>query len=165
MNLSSLIANYEPQSSPFATHVNLLRAVGAGVHRVLELGAGQFSTPLFLDRDHYPALDWLVTVEDNKDWAAQAATSDPRHVMVVVNEPIYEFLPMFDMDMFDLIFCDNSASGGQRCETLKWLAENTGNVMVVAHDWQVPSYREAGAGFTHQFIDDRQEPWTALLWK
>ena len=66
MKVSDLLSMYEPQGSPFATHVPLLRAVGKGIKTVLELGAGEFSTRLFLDRTYYPDLIELVTVEQDR---------------------------------------------------------------------------------------------------
>ena len=39
MTISQLLSQYEPQSSTFATHINLLRALGPGIRTVLELGA------------------------------------------------------------------------------------------------------------------------------
>jgi hypothetical protein len=163
MTLTSLIDNYEPQGSPFATHVNLLQAIGPGIRTVLELGAGEFSTRLFLDRRHYPDLVELVTVEQNRDWVI--ADEDARHKIAIVPEPIEPFLALLPLDKFDLIFCDNSTSGERRCNTLKWLAENVGRSLVVAHDFDVPSYAEAAAEFTNAIVDDRQSPWTALLWR
>lgn len=165
MNLSTLIANYEPQSSPFATHINLLRAMGPGIRTVLELGTGEYSTGLFTDRRYYPDLQELISVESDKHWADTAQRGDRRQKVAFVPEPIEGFLAQIPLELIDLIFCDNSASGERRCATLKWLSENVGRSLVVAHDYDVPSYAEACKGFDHVFIDDRQSPHTALLWR
>ena len=163
MNLSALIENFEPQGSPFATHVNMLRALGPGVKTVLELGAGEFSTRLFLDERYYPDLEELVTVEQDRNWVID--NGDPRHRIAIVEEPIEPFLALVDLSKVDLIFCDNSTFGDRRCATLRWIAEHVGGSLVVAHDFDVSSYAEAAAGFEHRIVDDRQAPWTALLWR
>ena len=163
MNLSSLIDNYEPQGSPFGTHVNLLRALGPGIKTVLELGAGEFSTRLFLDRAYYPDLVELVTVEQDRNWVI--CENDPRYKIAIVAEPIEPFLACMDLTKVDLIFVDNSTSGERRCDTLRWVAAHAGKSLVVAHDFDVPSYAEAAAGFEYQIVDDRQAPWTALIWR
>jgi hypothetical protein len=164
MNLSTLISNYEPQGSPFGTHLNLLRSLGRDIRSVLELGAGEFSTRLFLDKTYYPNLNELVTVEQRVSWVV--ADMDDRHRVIIEPEPIEPLLiGVLDMEDFDLIFCDNSTSGERRCETLRWLAKNVERSLVVAHDFDVPSYREACAGFDHFIVDDRQSPWTALMWR
>ena len=55
---------------PYATHLPVLREIGAmrPIRRVLEFGAGMYSTPLFLDRTAYPDLEVLVSVEDDWEW-------------------------------------------------------------------------------------------------
>jgi hypothetical protein len=164
MNISALIDNFSPQGSPFGTHVNLLCALGPGIKTVLELGAGAFSTSLFLDRDYYPDLIELTTIEQDREWVLAGA--DPRHKVVIEPEPIEPFLEgVLDLDSFDLIFVDNSTFGERRCDTLRWLAKHVGRSLVVAHDFNVLSYAEAAGGFDCKIIDDRQVPWTALLWR
>jgi len=165
LNLSTLIANYEPQSSPFATHINLLRALGPGIKTVLELGTGEYSTGMFTDRRYYPDLQELISVESDKHWADTAQRGDRRQKVAFVPEPIESFLAQIPLEKVDLILCDNSASGERRCATLKWLSEHVGRSLVVAHDYDVPSYAEACRGFDHVFVDDRQSPHTALLWR
>ncbi len=50
------------------------------VTRVLELGAGQFSTPLFLNRYVFPNLTILHSLENDLLWATRItkAIRDPR---------------------------------------------------------------------------------------
>jgi hypothetical protein len=163
VKVSDLLSMYEPQGSPFATHVPLLRAVGKGIKTVLELGAGEFSTRLFLDRTYYPDLVELVTVEQDRKWVV--CHDDPRHKIAIVEEPIEPFLEMVDLSHVDLIFVDNSTSGERRCDTLRWVAAHAGRSLVVAHDFDVPSYAEAAGGFEYCIVDDRQSPHTALLWR
>jgi hypothetical protein len=103
----------------------------------------------------------LVTVEHDQQWAFNG--NDARQEIVLIPEPIEPFLEATELNFFDLIFVDNSASGDRRRDTLRHLAASVGRSMVVAHDYDVPSYREACAGLEEVLIDDRQTPWTALL--
>ena len=163
LSFNQLAANYQPVGDPYGTHLNLLRALGSGIRTVLELGAGQFSTPLLLDRSAYPDLTELVTIESDPAWAATCRTSDIRHALAVLPEPIEPYLAKLDLDSFDLILCDNSSSAAMRRETLKWLSVHIGRSLVVAHDYD--AYADACTGFDRAFIDDRQTPHTALLWR
>jgi hypothetical protein len=163
VNLSYLINGYCPQSSPFSTHVNLLRSLGGGVRSVLELGMGEFSTNIFLDKNCYPDLTLLASVESDPSWAK--ITNDPRHVVHIVEEPIETLLADLNLDDYDLIFADNSTSGERRCATLFYLSQNVNRSIVIAHDYDVPSYREACREFNHVIVDDRQKPNTAMLWR
>ena len=160
---TDIISSFEPQSSPFATHVPILRAVGKGIKTVLELGAGEFSTPLFLDKTYYPDLVQLVTIEQNTEWVR--SSEDDRHRIVIVPEPIEPFLGFLDLDSFDLIFVDNSMVRERRCETIKYVASHVMHSLVIAHDYEYPHYRESAKEFDNAIVDDRQCPWTAILWK
>lgn len=164
MFISKLNSMFEYQSSTFATHIPLLRFVGENIKTVLELGAGQFSTPLFLDKNYYPKVEKVLTIESDHIWADKMKNNDSRHNMIVIPEPIESFLSTLNFNDFDLIFVDNSAYRERRCETLKYVSENTKRSLVVAHDFEMPMYREAASKFDYSIIDDRHETWTALLW-
>ena len=97
------------------------------------------------------------------EWIVEA--DDPRHQVLLTPEPIEPLLDTLDLDQFDLIFVDNSDSGERRCDTLRYVASRCGQSIVVAHDYDIPSYCEAATGFSHGIIDDRQKPYTALLWR
>jgi len=84
--------------------------------------------------------------------------------MIVVPEPIETFLDSLDLELFDLIFVDNSTSGDRRCDTIKYISEKVKQPLVVMHDFQVPSYAAAAKAFKHIIVDNRQEPYTALGW-
>jgi hypothetical protein len=78
---------YHPEA--FATHIPVLVGVATllEVRCVLELGVGRYSTPLFLNRDVFPSLTQLDSLEDDPGWAEDAAVlahADPRlHLRVV----------------------------------------------------------------------------------
>ena len=119
---------------------------------------------MFLNRELFPLLKKLVTVENDPNWAAVAKVEDSRHTMIVVPEPIETFLDSLDLELFDLIFVDNSTSGDRRCDTIKYISEKVKQPLVVMHDFQVPSYAAAAKAFKHIIVDNRQEPYTALGW-
>jgi hypothetical protein len=163
LHLSKLQLSYQPVNDPYGTHLNLLRAVGHGIKKVLELGAGIHSTAVFLDRNYYPDLESLVSVEQNPDWIV--SPDDPRHTSHIVPEPIEEFIDTLDINTFDLILVDNSTFAERRCETLRYVANRVGRSIVVAHDYERQDYAAAASEFTYAVVDDRQVPHTALLWR
>lgn len=164
LKLSRLLSSYQPVSDPYGTHLNILRAIGPGIKTVLELGGGVNSTPLFLDYNYYPNLEELVTVEQNRTWIPDQTWDDPRHRIVLHPEPIEPYLDTLNLNDFDLIFCDNSDKAESRENTLIYLSSRVNRSLVVTHDWERESYREAGKGFRYSFVDDRQVPWSAILW-
>ncbi len=163
---------------PYATHLRLLSELGCirgGIKSVLELGAGLHSTPMFLNRQFYPHLTRLLTVEHNADWAARvsAATPDARKTMVVVSEPIETYLSTFSLDEFDLIFVDNSDHCDFRIKTIEYVGANVTSALVVMHDFQYEFYDAAAHAFSNRIIDtgkglatlEGHNIHTALLWK
>ena len=155
---------YTQQNDPYATHLNMLVAVGNEAKTILELGAGRYSTGMFLNKELFPFVEKLVTVESDPNWADAVKVNDPRHDMIVIPEPIETYLDTLDLESFDMIFVDNSTSGDRRCDTLRYVSEKVKKPLVVMHDFQVSTYAEAAKSFKHIIIDNRQEPWTALGW-
>ena len=163
---------------PYATHLRLLSQLGGlrgGIKSVLELGAGMHSTPMFLNRECYPHLTRLLTVEHNADWAArvEAATQDPRRTILVIPEPIETYLSTFNLSEFDLVFVDNSEHYDFRIKTIEYVAANATTSLVVLHDFQYEYYQEASNGLNNFIVDtgkgmagiDGHDIYTALLWK
>jgi hypothetical protein len=69
----------------FGSHQPALRALAkfTRIESVIEFGAGTFSTHFFLDREVYPDLTSLVTLEHDKVWADKMRTDDKRHRLIV----------------------------------------------------------------------------------
>ena len=162
MKVSDLVAMYELRE-PYSTSLPMLRTIGKGVKTVLELGAGLYSTAVFLDRTYYPDLESLISVEQNEAWVI--GRDDQRHIAMMVAEPIETYLDTLDLNHFDLILVDNSSFMARRIETLRYISNRVGRSMVVAHDFENPESQEAAKEFTNGIVDDRQVPWTALLWR
>jgi predicted O-methyltransferase YrrM len=146
-------------SDPYASHLGLLTRIGPGITQVLELGAGQYSTPLFLNRAVYPDLERLVTIEPVIEWAL-TLKPEPRLTIVITSMPPVEILSDLITVPFDLFFVDNHPAE-EREAVIKWLA-HTGGVRVVIHDFEETRYQRAAMNFYHTEIDKTATPWTAL---
>lgn len=152
-------------NDPYASHIPFLTRIGKGVHSVLELGCGLYSTSLFLDLTVYPDLVKLVSVEHDYTWARRMAL-DPRLTMIITPEPIEDYLATLNLGQFNLIFVDNSTDWETRAKTIRWLAQqDLGQARVVIHDYEYASYQEAAAGFTRRIVDSTTLPHTAMVWK
>lgn len=120
--------------------MSVLRAV-LNTHkpkRVLEYGAGLYSTPLFLSRPH---VEQLVSVEPDADWRHRIrnANDDPRLHMLAAGD--------FKPSDFDLIFIDNGQDGatplgGERAQTIRDVLSKK-HPIVVVHDAEFPAYATA----------------------
>ena len=155
----------------FATHVPIL--VGIGRHfrisSVLELGGGAYSTALFLNRDIFPHLTRLCTVENDFQWASrieEIVQCDKRHTMVVENAAVAATLTALQNLSFDLIFIDDSKTVEERCETLQAVAVKCPEgTIVVMHDFEAPQYQIAAKCFQNRIVVPGYHPATGLLWK
>jgi predicted O-methyltransferase YrrM len=154
----------------YASHLCLLSELGGirdGVKRVLELGSGIYSTPLFLNKEFYPYVIEVVSIEHNPDWAdiVRAKCPDDRLKLIVVPEPTETYLETLDLDSFDLIFVDNSDSFERRIKTIEYLGRVCTDSLVVFHDFQFEPYQESAMDFPNKIIDKRSPTHTAIAWK
>ena len=143
-----------------STHIPVLVALGLTrpIHRVLELGAGWYSTPTFLNRKVFPQLKQLVSVEDNFVWretVSNAHRSDKRLIMT-------EEIPQLLTSSYDLIFVDNATDLSVRAATIRRVAEETCNVLVVIHDAEDVNYIPEIARFENHHTIKTYQKWTAI---
>lgn len=147
-------------SSIYATHLALLRAIGRVLNprHVLEFGAGYFSTGVFLDRDCYPVLITLDSIEQQETWreTIRGMFKDKRLFLSPRR-------PDTPLDNYDLIFIDDGQSAIERVETIKQVVQARPPCPVIIHDFENPVYRHA-ADFDWVLEYDRETPHTALLW-
>lgn len=146
----------------YATHLDFLTRLGPGVRTVLELGAGKYSTSLFLNRDVYPDLTQLVSVEHVREWI-ELLPQDPRLMTIIVEDPATSVLPHLGEVKFDLVFVDNSPCE-YREKAILWLKAHTRGVKIVIHDFEYDAYQVAAEGFAHIEVDKTLVPWTAMVW-
>lgn len=123
----------------YSSHVQVLQALAIklNVRRVLELGAGDYSTRTFLD---LPGLERLTSIEDDADWAERSRTDDERHEMRLVEGPVAGNIP--PLDDYDLVFIDDSTSPEARAATIRAVLSRP-HPPVVIHDAEVPEYAQA----------------------
>lgn len=159
----------ERSSVPFGTHLPILIGL-ARIHRIrkiLELGAGEFSTLTFLNSKAFPDLNALHSVEDQPEWAARVqekADNDQRLKLEVVPSPMAAFAATADLNGIDLIFVDDSSNEAGRSQTIEALAAREPEAVVVIHDFEVESYRRAASGFRHVFRFMSLNPNTGVAW-
>jgi predicted O-methyltransferase YrrM len=128
-----------PSSDRYASHLLVLGALveAHGVERVLELGAGDYSTPAFLAA---PGLTRLTSVENDPEWARKVTTDDDRHEVLLVEGAIADHLP--PLEDYDLVFVDDSTSAYERARTIRAVLSQP-HPPVVIHDAEVPEYAAA----------------------
>ena len=144
-----------------ASHLPVLIGIGmkSRIRRVLEIGSGPYSTPLFLNLEVFPDLTELVSVEPNAEWAQKARSYGRRdsRINLMYDQPV-------DRSRFDLIFIDGSDVTG-RIETLRQLsAQPSFTGLIVIHDSEVPLYSAEFTRFPQLLDIDAYEPSTAILW-
>jgi hypothetical protein len=91
------------------------------VYQVLEFGSGLYSTPLFLNRNYYPNLMLLDSLEHNRQWAdkvAAACSKDSRLLLLCVPEPLEKAVGN-DLRQYDLILIDNGDTWTTRQQTIR----------------------------------------------
>lgn len=153
--------------TPFATHLPILVALAkmCNVRRVLELGSGTFSTPLYLNRGVFPDLEMLVSYEDDPEWldvVMDAVGKDVRLDLRMV-EAVRNAIPD-DLSRFDLIFVDDSRTTAERSTTIANIAQACPSGLVVIHDFEQRRYRIAARGFTHRFVFSTFTPQVGVCW-
>lgn len=152
---------------PYATHLPVLVGLARlrPIRRVLELGSGLHSTPLFLNRHIYTDLDSLVSLEDDPAWTETVRASaghDSRLDLRTVAH-VSAAIPR-DISEFDLIFVDDSRTCTERTATIIAVHERNPRGLVAIHDFEQRSYRRAGRLFANQLVFNSLTPQVGLLW-
>ena len=152
-----------PYPQDYASHLPILIGLGSRlkIRRILELGAGDYSTSAFLNYSIFPYLIELVSVEDNPEWAQKVQIHHPgARLRMAASEA-----DIRDYSLFDLIFVD-SVSAPARVESLnKFMALAHLPGIVVVHDTEVPTYHEAISRFPYKYEFKVFEPETSVLWR
>lgn len=137
----------------------ILTGLGANteIFRVLELGSGMNSTPLFLNRNVFPNLIELVSFEDDPEWFNKMvdSTEDDR-VNFIKDIPE-------NMKRFDLVLVDNSQCD-RRIAAIKQVRDLAKKATVVVHDSEVPSYMWEIRKFLCSYNAAAYDPNTAIAW-
>lgn len=152
---------------PYASHSEFLKTQGGNATRVLELGSGLHSTPLFLNREFFPNVTHVLSLEHIQVWAdrvAEVCGGDPRLELLVKPEPVQDYLDTIDLD-FDLIFVDNSECWENRVKTIEYLGQRVTTQRVIIHDFEHKFYQDAAHAFPNKTVDSTRTPHTAVVWK
>lgn len=154
--------------TPYATHAPVLIALAQvmRVRRVLEFGAGMYSTLLFLNRVAFPELMEIVSYEDDADWAKRvaldAAGDDRLSMRTVASVP--ECVPD-TIDDFDLILIDDSSSATIRTRTVLSVANRRPiNALVAIHDYELRELALATRSFDHVYCFRTFTPQVGVAW-
>ncbi len=158
---------------PGLTHVPVLLALGRfiPITQVVELGSGDWSTRIFLDRDLFPELTALHVAEDQEYWSQRCQHrygSDPRLQMQVCPAGVAQSLEHLPLRESSLVLVDDSISLAGRVATIRAIGQLRSGLRVVAiHDFEIKAYAEAafeaGLGKPHAVIN-ALGPATALYW-
>lgn len=144
-----------------ASHVPVLTLIPRyyKVKRVLEIGSGELSTPLFLDKTIYPDLEDLRSVEDDPEWRNKVSTmygTDNRLVM----------LPTVPVSLygFDLIFLDGPQNEDRRAKTVRYIMKDLLPALIVIHDIENKKYKkEVNKEYKKYEFNFIKSPRTALF--
>ncbi len=136
----------------YLTHIPVLLALGehCQVRRVLELGCGIYSTLALLDKECFPEIERLDSIENHADWGEkvrQSAGGDERLNLQVIAGAMADGVKSLDLESYDLIFVDDSLTTGGRSRTIHSLTF-VRRPIVVIHDYDTPVYR---LSITHIF--------------
>lgn len=160
----------ERSEDPYATHIPVLlfSPTLRPIRHVVEFGCGRYSTMLFLNRSCFPDLETLDSYEDEPRWAEAIvadADSDCRLRMHVTPGAVAEAAKAVCCDDYDLVFIDDSTSVGARVKTISAVsAQRPARPLVLVHDFEMPEYRQAAAGFKNRFRFTALNPNTGLVW-
>lgn len=154
-------------TEPYGTHVPVLLALTRlrPIRSVLELGGGNFSTPLFLDRRSFRDLEQLVVVESDAEWLSvvQKHTAGDSRATVTLVPSAASAISDLDIRSFDLIFIDDSAAMDDRARTIREVARRRPTALVAIHDFEVISYRSAARGLGRPFVARDVTPQTGVF--
>ena len=140
---SAIVRSSPPSAAAYGSHVPTLIACAAIIRpqRVLELGCGLYSTPLFLDSYYWPSLQHITSIETDGEWLQRIVSllgHDPRWKPQLVKTTVAQWLRSernnLDIGGYDLIFVDDSAGVLQRSETLHALFSINPGCPIVVHD-------------------------------
>jgi hypothetical protein len=154
--------------TPYATHVPVLVGLAKQrpIRRVLEFGAGRYSTLLFLDRTVFPDLVALRTYEDNAEWAQEViglAGNDSRLDVQLV-EDVPDCVPS-SVDDYDLVFVDDSTTVDRRARTISGVVSaGLGPSLLVVHDFEHRPYLDAVATLPHVYAFRGRRPNVGVAW-
>ena len=147
------------------THVTVLDLIIRlqNVRRILEFGSGVYSTNKLLE---FPNLEQLVSYEDNPGWFKKIAVVKDSKLKLVLDSDLLNIARTIDLDSFDLIFIDCSATPKARAPIVEAVAKRKPKAIVVLHDIddELNHFPWAIEDFDNRSIHNHRYPGTGILW-
>jgi hypothetical protein len=145
-----------------ASHVPVLVALAEHYEprKVLEIGSGELSTPLFLNKKIFPSLISLVSVEENQEWVEKVSK-------VTENDSRLTFKPTVPASLYDydLIFIDGPQDSEKRAKTIRFVMREVIAAMIVIHDTENTGYRKAINKVFYSYMFNYVAPYTTVCSK
>lgn len=129
--------------APYGSHVPVLMLCASILkpQRVLELGCGYYSTPVFLNRELCPSVEQLTSVETDDQWLGRLRAlhgHDGRWKPQLAKDGTAQWLGESqhreELSGYDLIFVDDLQASSGRPRTLGALLAQKPSCPVVVHD-------------------------------
>ena len=163
---------YRPRSSvPAATNMPVLIVIGRTlpIRRVVEFGAGLYSTPTFLDHSAFPLLERIVSFETDPEWfhrVRAASRRDPRLELRLIDREVSKAAASYDFTDSDLVFIDNGPDWPARVGTIETVVrKHQRRPVIVIHDFEQQVYVDAARPMPDRFVFDAFIPYTGVLWR
>ena len=155
---------------PYQSHVPVLIALARLLkpRAVAELGMGDYSTSVFLDRNLFPTVERLSSFETDQEWFDKVRKKhgdDSRFEPQLVPSPMWKTAIKLRADAFDLIFVDDLGEIG-RMKTILALRLAKGitrGPVIVVHDVERPRVRAATLVFPNRKYFRDLSPQTGAL--
>jgi hypothetical protein len=153
----------QPYPKDYATLIPVLIGIAEIFNplSVLEYGAGQYSTPLFLNRDVFPRLASLLSCETSQEWIQHV-----QNIPTVGGDGRltwwYDYRVNPD-DRYSLVLVDSESEQG-KIDLIKRCGLARKGVVVI-HDTDHGPYAEAVRNSFKGFVTfDTYNPWTTVAW-
>jgi hypothetical protein len=148
----------------YSSHVPVVHALCTILEgfTVLELGIGQYSTPLWA---RYA--DLLLGIEDDWEWYQKVSQDiQGKGVSLQHTSDSVAFTVQFlrGVGDFDVIFVDDSRYEYERVETIKAVGLRFPTGITLIHDFDYEAYRDAALPFwENAWAFQEKIPWTGVL--
>ncbi len=135
------------------------------VSNVLELGYGNLSTRMFLDKNVYPNLEKIDSYENNFTYAENVGIKDDRLNLHVALNNMSSIVENIDLSGYNLCLVDDSTTVEERCDTIRVITNRCpDNLLIVIHDFEHHQYNNACNSMLEEGRIDAILPHTGILW-
>ena len=156
----------------FGSHIPIL--IGLGIlkkpNKVLELGAGLASTPVFLNKSCYPDLKQFTSIENDLNWFEKLKTGPGFRGsanILYYSGRIADYVRQNTIFPYDIILIDDSYETRDRVETIQAVFNSplSDFAIILIHDFETREYQEAGREWPYRYSFVSYTPNVGILWK